>query len=101
MGADRRAPESPFDEAKMRLVREFLCREFRDCHHRDFFAFDKAAQVFLIETGRGFRHMLVVPKAAFEDGDIGRLLNAELAATLKLAREGRVMLTPTGPVVLA
>jgi hypothetical protein len=101
MGAYRRELASPFDEAKIRLVREFLSREFRDCHHRDFFAFDKAAQVFLIETGRGFRHMLVVPKATFEDGDIGRLLNAELAATLKLAREGRVMLTPKGPVVLA
>jgi hypothetical protein len=99
MGADRDLT-SPFDETKVRLVREFLCREFRDCHHRDFFAFDKTAQVFLIETGRGFRHMLVVPKDTFEDGDVGRLCNAELAETLKLAREGRVMLTPRGPVVL-
>jgi hypothetical protein len=100
MGADRRDLASPFDEAKIRLVREFLWREFRDCHHRDFFAFDKTAQVFLIETGRGFRHMLVVPKDTFETGDVGRLCNAELAATVKLAREGRVMLTPRGPVVL-
>jgi hypothetical protein len=46
---------SPFDEGRLLLVREFLHREFRDCHHRDFFAFDQAAQVFLIETGRGFR----------------------------------------------
>jgi hypothetical protein len=101
MGVHRRDPSSPFDEAKVRLVREFLGREFRDCHHRDFFAFDKTAQVFLIETGRGFRHMLVVPKDTFEDGDIGRLCNAKLAATLKLARAGRVMLTPEGPIVLA
>jgi hypothetical protein len=101
MGADRRSMESPFDETKLLLVREFLYREFRDCHHRDFFAFDRTAQVFLIETGRGFRHMLVVPKDTFEDADLGRLCNAELATTLKLAREGRVMLTPHGPVVLA
>jgi hypothetical protein len=100
MDADRRDLASPFDEAKIRLVREFLWREFRDCHHRDFFAFDKTAQVFLIETGRGFRHMLVVPKDTFEMGDVGLLCNAELAATVKLAREGRVMLTPRGPVVL-
>jgi hypothetical protein len=101
MGSDRRAIESPFDETKVRLIREFLWREFRDCYHRDFFAFDKTAQVFLIETGRGFRHMLVVPKATFDDGDVGPLCNAYLTATLKLARNGRVMLTPRGPVVMA
>jgi hypothetical protein len=101
MGADHRDLASPFDETRLQIVREFLCREFRDCHHRDFFAFDKTAQVFLIETGRGFRHMLVVPKATLEGGDVGRLCNAELAATLKLAREGRVMLTAEGPVILA
>jgi hypothetical protein len=101
MDADHRSLDSPFDDKKLHLVREFLYREFRDCHHRDFFAFDGTAQVFLIETGRGFRHMLVIPKATFEDADIGFLCNAQLAATLKLAREGRVMLTPEGPVVLA
>jgi hypothetical protein len=101
MDADHRSPESPFDAQKLLLVREFLCREFRDCHHRDFFAFDGTAQVFLIETGRGFRHMLVVPRDTFEAADLGFLCNAHLAATLKLARDGRVMLTPEGPVVLA
>jgi hypothetical protein len=97
----RRQKGSPFDEVKLLLIREFLWREFRDCIHRDFFAFDQTAQVFLIETGRGFRHMLVIPKATFDTGDLARLCNAHLAATLKLAREGRVMLTPQGPVVLA
>jgi hypothetical protein len=92
---------SPLDEGRLLLVREFLHREFRDCHHRDFFAFDQAAQVFLIETGRGFRYMLVIPKATFEDDGLPRLCNAQLAATLKLSREGRVTLTPRGPVVLA
>jgi hypothetical protein len=89
---------SPFDEDRLRLVREFLRREFRDCHHRDFFAIDQTAQVFLIETGRGFRHMLVVPKTTFEDADFPRLCNARLVATLKLARQGRVLLTPHGPI---
>jgi hypothetical protein len=98
---NRRQIDSPFDEVKLLLIREFLWREFRNCHHRDFLAFDQTAQVFLIETGHGFRHMLVIPKATFEDPELGRLCNAHLAATLKLAREGRVMLTPQGPVVLA
>jgi hypothetical protein len=101
MADGRRPTGSPFDEVKLLLVREFLWREFRDCHHRDFFAFDQTAQVFLIETGRGFRHMLVIPKATFEHPDLPRLCIAHLAVTLKLAREGRVMLTSQGPVVLA
>ena len=98
---NRRPIGSPFDEVQLLLVREFLGREFRDCHHRDFFAFDQTAQVFLIETRRGFPHMLVIPKVTFEGADLGRLCNAHLVATLKLARAGRVMLTPQGPVVLA
>jgi hypothetical protein len=84
---------------KLQLIREFLHREFRDCHHRDFFAIDESAQVFLIETGRGFRHMLVIPRTTFECADFNRLCNAQLSATLKLAREGRVLLTPQGPRV--
>jgi hypothetical protein len=87
---------SPFDEGRLQLVREFLHREFRDCHHRDFFAFDQAAQVFLVETGRGFRYMLVIPKATFEDDGLPRLCNAQLAATLKLSREGRVTFDSAG-----
>jgi hypothetical protein len=75
MGADRRGTGSPFDEGNLLFVREFLWREFRDCHHRDFFAFDRTAQVFLIETGRGVRHMLVIPKATFDDADLGLLCN--------------------------
>jgi hypothetical protein len=99
MDDDSRRNRSPFDEGKLQLIREFLWREFRDCYHFDFFALDQTAQVFLIETGCGFRHMLVVPKATFDDVDVGRLCNAHLAVTLKGAREGRVTLTPDGPVV--
>jgi hypothetical protein len=87
---------SPFDEAQLLLIRDFLRREFRDCHHRDFIAFDQTAQVFLIETGRGCRHMLVIPKATFEHPDFARLCNAELAATLRRAGGARVTLTPQG-----
>jgi hypothetical protein len=87
-----------FDEAKLQLVRQFLHREFRDCHHRDFFALDKAAQVFLIETGRGGRLMLVVPKGTFDSADFSRLWNAHLVDALKAAREGLLLLTPDGPV---
>jgi hypothetical protein len=56
---------TPFDEGKVELVREFLRREFRDCYCFDFVAFDESAQVFLIDTWCGFRHMLIVPKATF------------------------------------
>jgi hypothetical protein len=90
---------APFDEAKLQVVRGFLQRTFRDCHHRDFFTLDQNAHVFLIETGRGFRYMLVVPRETFERADLGGLCNARLAETLKLARAGRVLLTPEGPVV--
>jgi hypothetical protein len=86
----------PFDEDKLRLVREFLRREFRDCYHRDFFAFNQTAHVFLIETGRGSRLTLIITKATFEDPHFARLCNAELAETLKRAREARVLLTPQG-----
>jgi hypothetical protein len=91
---------APVDQEKLQLIREFLRREFRECHHRDFLTLDQTAQVFLIETGRGFRYMLVIPKATFDDAALPHLCNAQLAATLKLSREGRVTLTPRGPVVL-
>jgi hypothetical protein len=81
------------------LVREFLRREFRDCSHRDFVAFDEA--VFVIETGRGSMLTLVIPKATFEDPDFARLLNAQLAETLELERARRVVLTLQGPVIRA
>jgi hypothetical protein len=86
-------------KAEVELVREFLRREFRECHHLDFFAFDERAQVLIIETPRGYWHMLVIPNATFESPDFARLCNANLAATLALVRESRVILTPQGPLV--
>jgi hypothetical protein len=99
MGDDSRLVDSPFDEGKLRVVREFLRREFRDCSHRDFVVFDEA--VFVIETGRGSMLTLVIPKATFENQDFVRLLNAQLAETLELERASRVVLTPQGPIVRA
>jgi hypothetical protein len=96
---DRSRMATPFDESSLALVRKFLRREFRDCYHRDFIVFNEA--VFLIETERGSRLTLVIPKATFEDLDFVRLLNAQLAETLELARRGRVVLTPEGPIVRA
>jgi hypothetical protein len=88
---------SPFDESRLLLVREFLRREFRDCYHRDFFAFDLTAQVFLIETGRGYRHTLVVPRTTLDHPDLAALCNPRLVASLTVARDRRVTLTPEGP----
>jgi hypothetical protein len=82
----------------LQLAREFLRREFRDCHHRDFSAIDGSSHVFLIETGQGFRHMLVIPNDTLHGADFSRLCNAQLAETLKLARGARVLLTPHGAV---
>jgi len=53
----------------LQLVREFLEREFRNCEHRDFFAFDTTAQVFVIGSERNLRYTLVIPKETFEDPD--------------------------------
>jgi hypothetical protein len=99
MGDDSRLIDSPLDEGKLRLVREFLRREFRDCSHRDWVVFDEA--VFLIETERGSMLTLVIPSATFENPDFGRLLNAQLAETLEVERASRVVLTPQGPIVRA
>jgi hypothetical protein len=85
--------------AKLQRVREFLEREFRECRHSDFFAAQDGAQVFLIETARGLKHRLVVPRITLERAEVGRLCNAELADTLRLARESCVVLTPQGPLV--
>jgi hypothetical protein len=93
---DSQRTGSSFEQRKLELVRDLLRRAFRDCYHRDFFAFDRTAHVFLIETGRGVQLTLVIPKATFEVPDFGRLCNAQLAETLRLARNGRVVLTPQG-----
>jgi hypothetical protein len=96
-GSRRRG--SPFDESKLQLLREFLRREFRDCYCVDFVAVDDSAQIFLIDTWDGVRHMLIVPEATFAEADMGLLCNANLSETLRDARESRVTLTSQGAVV--
>jgi len=96
MTGERPSTRVPFDEHKLQRVREFLRREFRGCEHRDFFAFDRTAQVFVIGSDHTLRHTLVIPKETFEDQDFALLLNPHLVATLKLAGEARVTLTPQG-----
>jgi hypothetical protein len=88
---------TPFDQAKLELVREFLHREFRGCQLRDYFEFDKTVQVFLIATDRNVRHTLVIPKDTLRDPDFTRLLNQQLVAELKLSGSLRVTLTPQPP----
>jgi hypothetical protein len=96
MSAGRPGPRVPFDEERLQLVREFLQREFRDCQHRDFFAFDTTAQVFVIGSERSLRYTLVIPKETFENPDFARLLNVHLVTALKAARGVRLTLTPQG-----
>jgi hypothetical protein len=86
----------PFDEEKLQLVREFLQREFRGYEQRDFFAFDRTAQVFVIGSEHSLRRTLVIPKGTFEDADFARLLNVQLVTALKLAGGVRITLTPQG-----
>lgn len=92
-----RATEIPFDHEKLELVREFLRREFPGCQLRDYFAFDKTAQVFLIATDRNVRHTLVIPGGTFRDADFTRLLNQQLVTALKLSGSLRLTLTPQAP----
>jgi hypothetical protein len=96
MNNERPGTRVPFDEEKLQLVREFLQREFRGSEHRDFFAFDRAAQVFVIGSEHGLRRTLVIPKETFEDADFAGLLNVQLVTALKLAGGVRVTLTPQG-----
>jgi hypothetical protein len=93
---DRPGTRVPFDEEKLQLVREFLQREFRGSEQRDFFAFDRTAQVFVIGSGHSLRRTLVIPKETFEDADFARLLNVQLSTALKLAGGVRITLTPQG-----
>jgi hypothetical protein len=90
----------PFDEEKLRLVREFLRREFRGGQYRDYFEFDTTAQVFLVETAQGLRHTLAISKGTFEDTGFILQLNKQLVAALKLAGSLRVTLAPHGPKAL-
>jgi hypothetical protein len=92
-----RGAGTPFDQEKLELVREFLRREFRGCQLRDYFEFDKTAQVFLITTDRNVRHMLVIPRDTFRVSDFTRLLNRQLVTALKLSGSLRLTLTPQTP----
>jgi hypothetical protein len=88
----------PFDDdGGLRLVRDFLRREFRDCQHRDYWEFHTRMQVFVIETERGMRHTLAITQRTLENGDLGVLLNQHLVTALEDARGRRVTLTPRGP----
>jgi hypothetical protein len=88
---------NPSAEKHVELLREFLQREFRDCHHRDYFQLDPPAQIFIVETKRDVTHTLVVPKATFvEAPDFPSLCNGQLVDALEAAPDGRVTLTPHG-----
>jgi hypothetical protein len=87
---------SPFDDEKLRLVREFLQREFRSAVCRDHFAFDKNAQIFVIEGSR-VRQPLVIPEATFDHPDFVLLLSGHLVLMLNSAEGVPVTLTPQGP----
>ena len=94
--ADDNATPSPFDEHKLRLVREFLQREFRTSRHEDYFDSVEMAQVFVIEPIQGPRHTLVIPKRTFEDPDFTLLCDARLVEALQSALDTRLVLTPEG-----
>jgi hypothetical protein len=86
----------PFDEARLRLVRDFLIREFRGWRQTEYFDDVETAHVFVLETDHGRRHTLAVPLETLEDAAFMWFCNAELAAALKLAPEQRLTLTPHG-----
>jgi hypothetical protein len=88
--------QSPFNEGRLRLVREFLQREFRSSVCRDYFAFDQNAQVFIIEGAR-VRQRLVIPFATFEHPDFYQLMSGHLVTVLNGAEGIPVTLTPQGP----
>jgi hypothetical protein len=90
------AIRSPLDEEKLRLVREFLQREFRSSICRDYFEVDKKAQVFIVESAR-VRQRLVIPAATFEHPDFSLLLGGHLVTALNSAEGRPVTLTPQGP----
>lgn len=89
---------SPFDETKLQLVREFLAREFRDCQLRDYFSFDRTAQVFVLNANHsGLRHTLVIPRETFDDAEFAEQFGTHLVATLKDAGGAPVTLSSQGP----
>jgi hypothetical protein len=63
---------------------------------RDYFAFDKNAQVFVIE-GTRIRQTLLIPDTTFDQPDFGLLLNRHLMNALTSADGIPVTLTPDGP----
>jgi hypothetical protein len=71
-------PQAPVDEAKLRLIRNFLLREFRDLRLIEDFDVAESAMVFHLETEHGRQHTLVVPLATFKDIGFLRFCNAEL-----------------------
>ena len=93
---EKPGPRSPLDQGKLRLVREFLQREFRGCRHDDYFCPDKTAQVFVIEPHRRPRYILIIPKGTFEYADFAFLCNDHLVDALQHARGVPLTLTPKG-----
>jgi hypothetical protein len=90
------ATPSPFDEDKLRLVREFLQREFRASRHEDYFDAVEIAQVFVVEPIQGPRHTLIIPKRTFEHPDFTLLCDARLVEALQGAPGLPLLLMPEG-----
>jgi hypothetical protein len=87
---------APVDEARLRLVRDFLLREFRDWLQIEYFDVAEGAMVFVLETEHGRQHTLAVPLETFKVAGFMRFCNAELGAAIKLAPWRRFTLTPDG-----
>jgi hypothetical protein len=93
---DKRRSQSPVEEGKLKLVREFLQREFRNARHHDYFDQAKMAQVFVLEPSRGPRHILLIPKSMFDHDDFLLLMDGRLADGLQESRDVPRTLTPEG-----
>jgi hypothetical protein len=89
-------PQAPVDEAKLRLIRNFLLREFCDLRLIEDFDVAESAMVFHLETEHGRQHTLVVPLETFKDIGFLRFCNAELIKAIKLTPWRRFTLTPDG-----
>jgi hypothetical protein len=94
MGEETRPEWAPFDEAKVLLVREFLRREFRDCQHREFVAFEPLAKIFIVEAKDGIRRTLLVPRATFDADNFSGFFTVQLVDALE--RDRHVTLNPDG-----
>jgi hypothetical protein len=90
------APNPPFDQGQLDLIRRFLRQHFPGSNTVETFERERTAQQFVVNPQGPRRHVLLVMRDALDHPDLAALLDERLVDALEHAGDKPVSLTAQG-----